>query len=294
MFSKFILGTVQLGMPYGIGQWKNTTIPEKEAFSILDKSWEIGFNTLDTSPIYGKSNSRIRKFMKLNPRKEYHIILKIKNVCSERFTTETLKNYIYEQNFLDLESCKSITILLHQEKDIYNNLIVDQLNQLSNRGFIKQWGISIYSSKIANKTIEFPECKVIQLPFSILNQSMLQDGTISKLKKFKKIILARSIFTKGLLFEQNKNNENLVKEVTEIVDYLAKYSSSIKQSISQIASRFVLSFDEIKNIVIGFDNTNQIQDFYLKNFMSLDKKIISDLLRMGKLIPDNVNRPEKW
>ena len=39
MFSSFILGTVQLGMQYGLGQWKNETMPEEVAFSILNKAW---------------------------------------------------------------------------------------------------------------------------------------------------------------------------------------------------------------------------------------------------------------
>jgi hypothetical protein len=38
-FSKIILGTVQLGMPYGLGPWKNELMPEATAFSILDAAW---------------------------------------------------------------------------------------------------------------------------------------------------------------------------------------------------------------------------------------------------------------
>ena len=66
-FSKIIVGTAQLGMPYGMGQWADKVMPEKEAFRILDGAWERGFTTLDTSPDYGLAVERIVKFMRVNP-----------------------------------------------------------------------------------------------------------------------------------------------------------------------------------------------------------------------------------
>ncbi len=294
MFSSFILGTVQLGMQYGLGQWKNETMPEEVAFSILNKAWEYGFNTLDTSPNYGKANFRIKKFMKLYPEKKFHIILKIKNISQRDNTFKSLLKTIKEENFFELEACQTLTVLLHNENDIYNNLITDQLNDLLRKGHINDWGISIYSSKVIERVIEFPECKIIQLPFSVLNQSMFNNGTIEKLNKLNKIILARSIFTQGLLFEKNLENKNLVKEVNNTINYLLNYSHSINQSLSQIASRFILSFEEINSIVIGFDNVQQIKDFHLIEHSRLEKNNISKIINLGKLIPKNSVSPEKW
>ena len=79
-FSKIILGTVQLGMPYGLGQWRQGLMPESVAFSILDAAWEMGITTLDTSPDYGIAEERIAKYMKINPTKQFHIISKIKSL----------------------------------------------------------------------------------------------------------------------------------------------------------------------------------------------------------------------
>lgn len=61
-FSKIILGTVQLGMPYGLGRWKNTLMPESEAFAILDAAWESGLTTLDSSPDYGMAEARLHRW----------------------------------------------------------------------------------------------------------------------------------------------------------------------------------------------------------------------------------------
>ena len=78
-FSKIILGTVQLGMPYGLGPWKSELMPEVTAFSILDAAWDSGIRTLDTSSNYGVAEERISKFMRLNPSKNFDLISKVKS-----------------------------------------------------------------------------------------------------------------------------------------------------------------------------------------------------------------------
>ena len=68
--SRFSLGTVQLGMDYGIGDDKAKPSAEK-AFSILDRAMEHGINNLDTANNYGDSEQTIllrQTFTKIDPR----------------------------------------------------------------------------------------------------------------------------------------------------------------------------------------------------------------------------------
>ena len=56
--SVFSLGTVQLGMDYGLGDY--TAKPSQEyAFELLDRALEQGVNTLDTANNYGDSEKEI-------------------------------------------------------------------------------------------------------------------------------------------------------------------------------------------------------------------------------------------
>ena len=77
--SQIVLGTAQLGMPYGEGIWKQSLMPEEEAFNILSAAWERGITALDTSPDYGLAELRIAKFLSRNPQKQFHVISKIKD-----------------------------------------------------------------------------------------------------------------------------------------------------------------------------------------------------------------------
>ena len=65
-FSRFQLGTVQLGMDYGLGD--HTAKPTKEyAFSLLDLALSRGVNTLDTANNYGDSQKVIGAWLKTIP-----------------------------------------------------------------------------------------------------------------------------------------------------------------------------------------------------------------------------------
>lgn len=60
--SLFSLGTVQLGMTYGLGEDRGIPSEEK-AFQILNRAMELGVNNLDTANNYGDSEKVIGKWL---------------------------------------------------------------------------------------------------------------------------------------------------------------------------------------------------------------------------------------
>mgnify|MGYP001238357958 CR=1 FL=1 len=117
-FSKVILGTVQLGMPYGLGLWKNEMMPEATAFSILDAAWNGGITTLDTSSNYGVAEERIAKFMRLNPSKNFDLISKVKSINNDKNLYIRVRDIVRGNPILGLDNCSSFSLLLHSEGDI--------------------------------------------------------------------------------------------------------------------------------------------------------------------------------
>ena len=60
--SAFALGTVQLGLTYGLGE--HAAKPTEEAaFAILDRAVDLGVNTLDTANNYGDSEAVIGRWL---------------------------------------------------------------------------------------------------------------------------------------------------------------------------------------------------------------------------------------
>ncbi len=75
--SKMTLGTVQLGLSYGVNNIAG--MPTKErSFAILDAAYEGGVTVLDTSDDYGKSEEVIGDYLRENPDKHFEICTKFK------------------------------------------------------------------------------------------------------------------------------------------------------------------------------------------------------------------------
>ena len=60
--SAFALGTVQLGIEYGLGE-HSAKPTEEAAFAILDRAVDLGVNTLDTANNYGDSEAVIGRWL---------------------------------------------------------------------------------------------------------------------------------------------------------------------------------------------------------------------------------------
>lgn len=60
--SVFSLGTVQLGLNYGLGE-DSAKPSEEKAFQILDRAMELGIDNLDTANNYGDSEAVIGRWL---------------------------------------------------------------------------------------------------------------------------------------------------------------------------------------------------------------------------------------
>ena len=102
MSSKLILGTVQLGLNYGVNN--NFGKPSKEkAFDILNSAYDEGIRTLDTAEAYGNSQEVIGSFMKDNKQKKFNIITKLK--AENTLTKGELVDHIFSNcKILNIES----------------------------------------------------------------------------------------------------------------------------------------------------------------------------------------------
>jgi aryl-alcohol dehydrogenase-like predicted oxidoreductase len=294
-FSKVILGTVQLGMPYGLGPWKNELMPEATAFAILDAAWDNGITTLDTSPNYGVAEERIAKFMRLNPSKRFNLISKFKSQdIDSKQKIFCLKTWIEKSPLIRVSSAGAISMLLHNENDIYSDIVVDAIQKFQTRGFFSSWGVSVYSQKVAMKAAATEHCQIIQLPFGILNQSFYADGVLEILSNQKKTIHARSIFTQGLLFADHLNAGLASDEVLKIIKTLSDLSAQKGLTLMQYAVSFVLSFAVLNGIVIGVDTSQQLEEIIGcldKPTNHLEFHVLCE--QIGQLSPDDV-RPERW
>ena len=138
------------------------------------------------------------------------------------------------------------------------------LYSFKKKGIIQKIGISIYSPKELELIWKFWKPEIIQAPFNILDQRLLDSGWIKTLKKFKTKIFVRSCFLQGLLINNYKSKLKF-KEYYPILNNFSNWCK--KNSITNIKAclHFIKQFKKIDYLIVGFNDSQQLEKI-LKNF----------------------------
>ena len=96
---------------------------------------------------------------------------------------------------------------------------------------------------------------VVQLPLNILDQRFLKPDIIRLIKKYNIKIYSRSIFLRGKILRDNQFKSRLVNKKIELFKIWCE-----KKKIDRLEAciSFVKKYNFINKIVVGFDNTEQL------------------------------------
>ena len=203
--NRLILGTVQLGLPYGIANIHGK--PDSDAaFNIIRTAVNEDIIEFDTAQEYGDSEKILGNiFNKLGCQKKVSVISKLSpkvDHFSIKETEKAVKNSLERLQINTLEG-----LLLHQEDmlDQWENGIRETMLNLCHKGFVKRIGISLYTPERSIQALKADGLDIIQIPTNILDQRFENIGLFDKADKFGKEIHTRSIFLQGLLFFDSGN-----------------------------------------------------------------------------------------
>ena len=85
--SQISLGTVEIGMDYGIASPRPD---EKEAVRLLHRALDLGINFIDTARVYGESEAIIGRAI-AERRKEFVLVSKVLSFDGEGLSTDGLR-----------------------------------------------------------------------------------------------------------------------------------------------------------------------------------------------------------
>ena len=294
-YSEIILGTAQIGKPYGLGKWMHHLMTEKEAFALLDAAWEQGITTIDTSPEYGIAEKRICMFLKKNPNKNFHIISKIKSIPNDDEKIDlSLRRWLNACPFLKSHNCASISLLLHRETDIYRNAVVEALTNIVTSEKFLCWGVSVYDDETARYASTIANCGIVQLPFNILNQSFGRLGVIEQLSSQKKIVMARSIFSQGILQRNKKMPVILDKSTINLLNKLYNLLDVHDFLINDFALATAKLEKGLDHFVLGADTPDQIKTWKIEDESLKKVMVFSEINSQLRNHSSEMLKPQNW
>lgn len=285
--SKIILGTVQMGINYGIN---NTTgkISDKDSHSILEYAFDNGIKTLDTAKVYGSAHSVIGEFHKNNPHKKFKVITKFPNIADDNIHVK-IDIYLNELNINKLYA-----ILFHSYSNYEENKNnLNSIIKLKKIGKIKYIGVSVYTNEEIEKTILDKNIDIIQMPFNLLDNNNLRGNVIEKAKSKGKIIHSRSALLQGLFFKNINDNTEVVKNLKNEIELINKISLRDKISILKMALGYCLKQKNIDNVIVGVDSLDQlIHNIESENTIITDNTVKS----IESILINNPNllNPSRW
>ena len=252
--SKLILGTVQMGLAYGINNTKGKLSIE-DSFEILEFAFDNGIEVLDSAEAYGNAHEVIGMFHDKYPNKIFKVITKLPNQINEDIAAR-VDGYL-----VDLKVAQLDTLMFHSYKSYLNNINnFDVLKKLKLDKKVIKLGVSVYTNKEIENVILNEDVDVIQLPFNLLDNFNLRSDILEKAKSRGKIIHTRSALLQGLFFKDIKDSNSTVQNLRKELALINHISKSDNVSISKLAISYSLMQKNIDNVLIGVDSVNQLKD----------------------------------
>jgi aryl-alcohol dehydrogenase-like predicted oxidoreductase len=300
-FSKLTLGTVQLGMNYGIAN-KIGKPNSDESYDILVAALKGGINTVDTSIDYGNSEKIIGEFIKSKKENDLNIVTKFNLVNNNSINLKQIRKEIYEQvksSISTLGIDKIPVYLFHQGKDQHLESFAEPvslvLSELKKDGLISVGGISLYNPDDVRFILENREFHAVQIPVNIFDQRLIVDGTLAKMKERNKIVFARSVYLQGLFF---LNPAGLIGNLIPALPYLQKLkilSDEVGMTIHEMCFSFVRDLCGISSMVVGAENVTQVNDnIKLLDAPDLNPEFRSKISNIFKNVPKTIITPALW
>lgn len=303
--SRFVLGTVQLGMPYG--KVRKFAFPSStEAVALMRKAAAIGITEFDTARNYGDSEMRLGDALGPNHDPACTIVTKLHPLQHIPLDAPewAVRTAIEASVFA---SCRALrtrhlpVLLLHLvfARHAWNGAAWRRLLEMRDEGIIGKLGVSVVNPDEAIEYLADPEVRHMQIPINILDHRW-HDLRLSEMFAARPDITvhARSVFLQGILLQENPAAwpRHDSAAAAPLINWLHHMTRDLKQeSVAHLAASYLRSLGWIDGLVIGIENEDQL----LCNARLFDSPLLSPenlehIEATRPVVEDWMLDPGKW
>lgn len=292
--SRYILGTAQLGLNYGIAN-KDGKPDLDKVDRIIKSAWTAGARTFDTAAGYGDSESVLGMSLVNND------FLASSKIITKISPPKNFGNY-YEirisiENSLSKLGVSSIwAVLLHRYDMLeqWDDGLGKILKKLKDEKKVSHLGVSVYTPEEVENALNYPDIEIIQAPCNLWSPELFSEDIIKSASKKNKLIIVRSLFLQGLL---------LMKPDDVNIRLPAAYSASMewnkildewKTNAWDLCMQFAASLNA--PVIMGADNEVQagLNGKFLSAKSLTDCEIDEIYLRIKPYLSKDITNPTMW
>lgn len=300
-----VMGTAQLGMPYGINR---TGAPEpSEGREMIRCAIGNGVQWLDTARAYGNSEAVIGSVLNAGWRERCRVVTKLSPLtdwgpkdCSKGVSAAAEASLL--SSLLALGGRQLDTVLLHRwdHWQAWNGAVAEKLQGWVKGNLIRAIGISVQSPDELNAALEVPAITHVQLPVNLMDHRW--DDLIPKIRAARSerglVVHARSSLLQGLLLSEDpdKWDRAHVADPNPVWKWLrdnaAQYSNS---SVLHLCLGWVRALDWIDAVVVGMDNLNQLRkNLEIFSDAPLSNAALKSIRATRHQLSDETLNPSMW
>lgn len=261
--SSLSLGTVQLGMNYGIANTQGQP-DESESFAMLRSALDGGISSIDTARCYGNSEEVIGHFLRQYDGEIPFITTKVPKIQGE--TEAEVEKFVLSSVETSLETLgvKRVNcVMLHVTADIsaHGDYTAKALESLVKHGYTDLVGASVYLNGEIDEMLKSDVYTAIQVPMSIFDQRLINSGAIARLHERNITVFVRSVFLQGLFFlDPDKITDPILKDQAEgRIRLLRELADKEGMTVAELAIAFIRDLDGVSSLVLGSDTSDQVR-----------------------------------
>jgi aryl-alcohol dehydrogenase-like predicted oxidoreductase len=266
MVSEIALGTVELGLDYGIPAPGAYGQPEpSDAMRLIVVAADSGINLFDTAPNYGTSETLLGDALKERP--ECLIATKVSipvDIDGHMRRGQEFETFVYasldksrrqlHRDTLDIVQIHNATVEA-LESDEWRNVMAKTKQQ----GAVRVWGASVYTEEEALAAIRSGLCQLIQVPYNLLDQQM-SARVFPMAEQAGVAIMVRSVFLKGVLTEKAQSLPVSLSPLKKAAEHVREHLEDSWKSVSRMALRFCVSTPGVATVLVGLRTQTELQE----------------------------------
>ena len=259
--STFSLGTVQLGVNYGISNTSGKPTQE-QAFAILDRAMELGVNHLDTANDYGDSERVIGQWMRTRaPEQRPMVTTKVGHLCFDSEAALEKDIRAQTEGCLERLNLQRIPVLMLHNFEEYARepqWMQRIFQKLKDEKLIEKSGISAYSRHDYG-VMAASGFDAVQIPLNIFDWGRIVDGSLAKLAQAGMTVFVRSAFLQGLVFRDPERLEPEMEFCRPVLEKFRALCQDYSLRPEELAVSFLLTLPEVTGLVLGCETAAQVE-----------------------------------
>lgn len=278
--SRFMLGTVQLGLNYGMA---NTTgkPSEEKAREILQTAHDVGITVLDTAAAYGTSEEVVGNYLKDN---DHNMLVISKFKLWSDDPVAELKGQIENSRRL---LGKVDGYMFHDANQMraHHEAVRDTLEDMKATDKMAFLGSSVYTAEDVEDFLEqCPWLEAIQIPMNVLDTRIVQRGLLEELQKRGVAVFVRSVFLQGMLCMEKVPERFDFMQPS--VDAIGEVARAAGMTLPQMAVAYIRDLPGVTSLVLGCETPEQVRDNAdMINVRKLTATEIADITEISRKAP---------